>query len=73
MFVCVWIFYVYVCEFMIYVSSVSLCGCDHMSVGVSRGQEVGVSFEVWVTGDCEPPDVSARYLLWVLCKDTLNH
>lgn len=51
----------------------SLCGYDHMSVGVSRGQEMGVSLEVWVTGDCEAHDVNARYLLWVLCKDTLNH
>ena len=34
-----------VCGFIIYVSSVSLCGYDHMSAGVSRGQEIGVSLE----------------------------
>lgn len=51
---CVSVRGLFICVFVDYYVCVSLCGYVHLSVGVSRGQEMGVSLGVWVTGDCEP-------------------
>lgn len=63
-----------VCGLIIYVSCVPVRGYVHMSVGVSRGQKMGVRpLGSWVTGDYEPRDMNAGNLNWILCKNTLNN